>query len=179
MFESLSGGGLPSPGACGTAELVVLMAARGRAEAAHEQRKLAVTAELDRRRSAVDELRGVVSSATGEFVVAEVGVGLTVGQGMANLCVHIGVQLRDRLPPTKQAFARGELDFPRVRIIVDRTDHLDDDVLAGVGAADPGHSVGCWSRVDRRPPAQRDRPVGHHRRPRRRHATPVAGGEGP
>jgi len=130
MFESTDNAELPSPGACGTEELVGLMAAHARAEAMSAQRKLAAVAELDRRRRSGEERLGYACSETGEFVVAEVGVALTLSKGMASCFVDIGTSLDTRLPATKQAFARGELDFARVRVIVERTAHLSDALLA-------------------------------------------------
>ncbi len=130
MFESTDNAELPSPGACGTEELVGLMAAHARAEAMSAQRKLAAVAELDRRRRSGEERLGYACSETGEFVVAEVGVALTLSKGMASCFVDIGTSLDTRLPATKQAFARGELDFARVRVIVERTAHLSDGLLA-------------------------------------------------
>ncbi len=95
------------------------------------QQKLAAVAELDRRRRAGEERAGYACSETGEFVVAEVGVALTLSKGMASCFVDVGSSLDERLPATKRAFARGELDFTRVRVIVERTAHLS-EALIGV-----------------------------------------------
>lgn len=130
MFESSTLPELPSAAACATEELVGLMAAHARAESMHAQRKLAVVAELQRRREAQDATAGVRTGRLGEFTVAEVAVGLTVSKAAADGFLHVGTALAQRLPLTRLAFARGELDFTRVRAIVERTTHLDDAVVA-------------------------------------------------
>ncbi len=129
MFEHVR---LPVPGECATAELVELMAAHSRAESAHAQRKLAVAAELFRRREAEDAAAGAWTSQLGEFVPAEVGVGLTISKGVASTFVSVGQVLDGRLPATKAAFARGELDYSRVRVIVKRTAHIAQALIAEV-----------------------------------------------
>ncbi len=106
---------------CAAEELVELMAAHGRAESAHAQRKLAMAAELYRRRKAENATNGAWTSQQGEFVPAEIGAGLRVSRAVAAGLLHVGLSLDDRLPATKQAFARGELDYGRVRTIAERT----------------------------------------------------------
>jgi len=93
---------------------------------------LAVTAELYRRRKAEDAANGAWTSQQGEFVPAEIGAGLTVSRGVAAGLLHVGVSLDDRLPATKRAFARGELDYGRVRTIVERTADVDAAVVGQV-----------------------------------------------
>ncbi|WP_164860596.1 hypothetical protein [Rhodococcus sp. X156] len=94
MFESATLSEHPRPGACTTEELVALMAAHARAEAAHAAGKLAAVAELYRRRCE-DDLRAQVCAAqVGEFVAAEVGVALTVSRAMAGVFVHVGRRWR-------------------------------------------------------------------------------------
>jgi len=132
MFGFMPAGALPIPAACATDELVELMAAHARAESAHAQRKLAVVAELSRRREADDAAVGAWTSQLGEFVPAEVGVGLTVSKGVASAFVSTGQILDDRLPAIRAAFARGELDYARVRVIVERTAHVEDTSIAEV-----------------------------------------------
>jgi len=93
---------------------------------------LAVVAELSRRREADDAAVGAWTSQLGEFVPAEVGVGLTVSKGVASAFVSTGQILDDRLPAIRAAFARGELDYARVRVIVERTAHVEDTSIAEV-----------------------------------------------
>jgi len=108
---------------------VGLLAAHARAEAFHTERKLAVAAELHRARCAQDARDQVFGREPGEFVAAEVAVALSVSTQVAYSWMSLGTDLATRLPATRRALAAGELDYPRVRVIADRTTAVTDPTM--------------------------------------------------
>lgn len=106
-----------------------LLAAHARAEAFHTERKLAVAAELHRVRCAQDARDQVFGREPGEFVAAEVAVALSVSTQVAYSWMSLGTDLATRLPATRRALAAGELDYPRVRVIADRTTAVTDPTM--------------------------------------------------
>ena len=134
MFDTLVG--LVGVADCTDDDLVELAAAHARAEAAHAERKLAVVAELARRRRVWGE-SAVGSVGLAEFVAAEVAVGLSVSTGVARHWMSLGYTLAVQLPRTRQALARGVLDVARAQVIAERT----------VGVADPGVLAQVETRV--------------------------------
>jgi len=55
---------------------------------------------------------------------------VTVGRGTAAILAHLGTDLATRLPGTRAAFAAGDIDLNRARIIAERTQILDDGAAA-------------------------------------------------
>ena len=115
MFDTV---GLVGVADCADDDLVELAAAHARVEAAHAERKLAVVAELARRRRVWGE-SAVGSVGLAEFVAAEVAVGLSVSTGVARHWMSLGYTLAVQLPRTRQALARGVLDVARAQVIAD------------------------------------------------------------
>jgi len=126
MFEYVPAADLPAASACAVDELVDLLAAHARAEAFHTERKLAVAAELHRARCAKEARDQLFGHEPGEFVATEVAVALSVSTQVAYSWISLGADLATRLPLTRRALAAGELDYPRVRVIADRTTAVTD-----------------------------------------------------
>ena len=118
------------------------------------------------------------------LAAAELAPALRLSPVTAGIRVERAARIRDRLPATLAAYARGELDAGRVYAIDDATRHLDDEQAPGWSGSSCGRrstrpppSCGprcakpCWSwtRRCRDPPQGRgEGPVGHPLRPRRR-----------
>lgn len=66
-----------------------------------------------------------------EFAEAEIAAALTLSRWAAERLMGTAEELR-RLPATAAAFAAGDLDLPRVRLICAETAHLDDAAAAAV-----------------------------------------------
>ncbi|KAF0959720.1 HNH endonuclease signature motif containing protein [Rhodococcus sp. T7] len=112
--------------------LVELMTDLHRSESVVAERKLAVIAELFVRRTAEIETDGAWTSTAHEVVEAEIGAALTMGRAAAGRLIGLGMSLRTRLPATREAMARGDLDMYRVRLIEDATANVTDDRIGEV-----------------------------------------------
>jgi len=123
-------GGLPAARGCSDEELVAALAEAGRLEAVCAARKVAYAAEVHRRRVAADQELGLPTCYQGRGSAAEVAAALTVGRGTAAILAHLGTDLATRLPGTRAAFAAGDIDLNRARIIAERTQILDDGAAA-------------------------------------------------
>lgn len=136
MFD----GSLPEIGELATLSDAMLVDAAvgwGRAEAAACARKQAVMAEIFVRRTGSDaderELWWVDPEAA---VAAELAAVLNVSAGMALHLTYRGVALRDRLPKVAALFERGLVSDLLVRVIVWRTDLIEDpEAMASMDAA--------------------------------------------
>ncbi|MBC2639711.1 MULTISPECIES: HNH endonuclease signature motif containing protein [unclassified Rhodococcus (in: high G+C Gram-positive bacteria)] len=112
--------------------LVELMTDLHRSESVVAERKLAVIAELFVRRTAEIESDGAWTSTAHEVVEAEIGAALTMGRAAAGRLIGLGMSLRTRLPATREAMARCDLDLYRVRLIEDATANVTDDCIGEV-----------------------------------------------
>ena len=112
--------------------LVELMTDLHRSESVVAERKLAVIAELFVRRTAEIESDGAWTSTAHEVVEAEIGAALTMGRAAAGRLIGLGMSLRTRLPATREAMARGDLDMYRVRLIENATANVTDDCIGEV-----------------------------------------------
>ncbi len=68
------------------------------------------------------------------LAAAEVGAGLALGSGGADLLVDVASILTDRLPDTLAAASRGELSWPKVVALAEATAPLTDELAAAVEA---------------------------------------------
>lgn len=84
------------------------------------------------RRTAEIESDGAWTSTAHEVVEAEIGAALTMGRAAAGRLIGLGMSLRTRLPATREAMARGDLDLYRVRLIEDATANVTDDHIVEV-----------------------------------------------
>lgn len=126
----------PPLSSCADDDLLTGMAALQRATNQLTALQLACAAEFGARRSAPAEsdlLGGERERWPGisEFAEAEIAAALTVSRWAAERLMGTAVDLK-RLPATAAAFAAGDLDLPRVRLICAETAHLDDAAAAAV-----------------------------------------------
>lgn len=82
----------------------------------------------------------------------EIAVMLTISRRTAEVHIEIGDALREFLPLTKAAFASGEIDYARVRKIVDGLAGADPDVIAAL-------ERGVLASAHRLPPGQLERDI--------------------
>lgn len=109
------------------------LGAAARAESSAVARKLALAADVARLRREADGRDQVPVSHQAEFVAAEVATALAVSTAAAHGLISLGECLSTRLPETRRALERGDLDLVKVRTIVERTASIDDlGVLAEV-----------------------------------------------
>ncbi|MBH0775564.1 DUF222 domain-containing protein [Nocardia bovistercoris] len=102
--------------------------------------------ELYRRRRAESVEPGPDGVRAGEFAAAEVAVALRVEEGTAGALIDIGLALEESLPRVRAAFAAGRVDLAKVRVIVDCTRGLAEELvgvleprlLEAAGRIDPG-----------------------------------------
>lgn len=111
-------------------------AVAARAECAAVAAKLAAASEVARLRREADGRDQVPVGRRAEFVAVEVATALAVSTGVAHGLIELGETLAVRLPGTRRALERGELDLARVRVVADRTACIAD--------------LGMLARVERR-----------------------------
>ena len=121
MFESV------------VAEALHRAVAAGRAESVAVAAKLAAVVVVARLRREADGRDQVPVARQAEFVAAEVATALSVSTGVAHGLIGLGETLATRLPGTRRALERGELDLARVWVIAERTAAITDPgVLAEI-----------------------------------------------
>lgn len=140
-IEDMFDGSLPEIGdlrALGDAELVTAAGGWARVESAAAARKLAVMAEVFRRRTGLDD----ATDRKNWFVdpeasaVSELAAAQNITEKLAMFQTHRAVMLRDRLPKVAALFERGLISDLLVRSIVARTLLITDpDLMAAVDAA--------------------------------------------
>ena len=127
------------------------LAAAGRAESSARARTLARVASWVSRRRA--EATAESFPELGRYASVEVATALGVSTAAADVLVGQALRLRDELPRLGAALAAGDLDWPKVRTVLDRlvavTDpdvraRVEQEVLARVvGRASTNHAVGA------------------------------------
>lgn len=115
-------------------DLVRLMRARERMTAHLQAGALADIAEVSR------SARGGPGSPVArveevwEFASMEIAAALHLTRRSADNRLDLALRLTERLPDVLEALARGDIDLPRARVIVEATDHLDNDTVRDVAA---------------------------------------------
>lgn len=99
-----------------------------RAVAAAQQQQTAALAELWSLRVQEDLAAGRTTN-TGEFAVAEMAVALCSSRGAVGDLLGVGLVLADRLSAVRRAWAAGELDLARVRVIIEHTQDVSPENL--------------------------------------------------
>jgi Domain of unknown function (DUF222) len=130
---------LPPPSELDDAELIELIKAWERASAWAAAGQLAAVAELARRRprSFVDGPAGAGDAGDpavpeiSEFAVDEVAAALRLSRPAAGGRLHVAVEL-GRLPATTAALARGDIDLPKARAVVEAVTVLEGPLAAAV-----------------------------------------------
>lgn len=130
ILERMFDTSLPAPDALSSVSDTALAAAVtgwARASAAAEARKLAVIAELVRRRCADDDERRYWACDGWDATAAEVSCALTIGHGRALGQMELALKLRDRLPKVGRRFMRGEIPLRTITTIAWRTALVKDE----------------------------------------------------
>ena len=117
------------------AALIDTMGEAARDESAAIARRLAAVGELYARRSAEWADRELWCTDPFEAVAAEVSAAQNISRGRAGSQIRLARELRERLPEVAAVFAKGDVDFRMVAMIVNRTSNVDDGVIAEVDAA--------------------------------------------
>lgn len=81
-----------------------------------------------------------------EAVAAEVSAAQNISRWRAGSQVRMAVSLHSRLPAVAAVFARGEIDLRMVRIVLNRTDNVESDIIAALDAALAPKLIG-WMRL--------------------------------
>lgn len=118
-----------------TAEAVELLTCaqdQARVVAAAQERQTAALAQLFALRLQEDLASGANRAEAGEFAAVEIAVALCCSRRAAGELAALGMALQARLPATRRAWAAGELDIQRVRVIVERTQHVSPQHLPAV-----------------------------------------------
>ncbi|MEV0245594.1 DUF222 domain-containing protein [Nocardia sp. NPDC050712] len=85
--------------------------------------------ELYRRHRAASVRPGADGVRGGEFAATEVAVALHADEATAAALIDIGLALEESLPATRKAFAAGRIDLAKVRVIVDSTRSLAQELV--------------------------------------------------
>ncbi|NMN94769.1 DUF222 domain-containing protein [Nocardiaceae bacterium YC2-7] len=109
--------------------LVEALRARHRAVAVAQAAEVFALTELYRRRFDEDTARGLNGSVAGQWAAVEAAAALRVSEAVANACLDLGLAL-ESLPRTRAAFAVGDIDFARAKVIADLLVNLDPDLVA-------------------------------------------------
>ncbi|MEH3141994.1 MAG: HNH endonuclease signature motif containing protein [Mycobacterium kyogaense] len=136
------------------AALIDVMAAAARAESAAIARRLGAVASLYRRRCRDYEEAQFWFTDVFEAVAAEVSAAQNISRDRAFHQVRQAVSLWERLPEVAAVFARGDIDYRMVGIIITRTDNVLDEVVAELDRS-LAAQVHKWMRLSK--PKLRDR----------------------
>ncbi len=136
------------------AVLVDTMAAAARAESAAIARRLGAIAGLYRRRCRDYEEAQFWYTDVVEAVAAEVSAAQNISRDRAVPQVRQAVSLYQRLPEVAAVFARGDIDYRMVQVIITRTENVLDEVIAELDRS-LARVVHKWMRLSK--PKLRDR----------------------
>ncbi|MGW4244533.1 DUF222 domain-containing protein [Nocardia sp. NPDC004722] len=73
---------------------------------------------------------GVSNLNAGEDTATEIGIALKVSQGTADGLIALGLDLENRCPATREAFAEGRIDLAQTRAITKSLTNASDELLA-------------------------------------------------
>ena len=130
------------------------MASAVRAESAAIGARLKAVARLYAQRCRDYEGRQHWTGDIFDAVAAEVSAAQNISRARAGVQVRMAVLLFDRLPRVAEVFAAGDIDYRALRIIIARTDNVDDEVIGSLDEA-LAERVGRWNRFSHN--ALRDR----------------------
>ncbi|MBJ8345876.1 HNH endonuclease signature motif containing protein [Antrihabitans sp. YC2-6] len=116
-------------GAVRDVELLDVLRDRHRSAAIAQCGEVDAVTELYRRRVVWDRNRGVNARDAGETAGVEAAAALRVTEGVANSFIDVGLALQG-LPLTRAAFAVGDIDLARVRVLVELTMNLSAELIA-------------------------------------------------
>ena len=129
------------------AECIDTMGVAARAESAAIAERLEAVWRLYSLRMAAEDPATRLWCIDGfEGVSAEVSAAQNISRSRAASQVRTAVSLYQRLPAVAAVFAKGDIDFRLVRMIINRTDNVEDDIIADLDAA-LASRVGKWMRL--------------------------------
>jgi hypothetical protein len=124
------------------------IAAAARGQNAMCARELAAIGELYARRAPADDTDRLNWAIDGhENVVAEVSAALGISRGRARGRLRYAIALRERLPRVAEVFARGDIDFRVMAVVVCRTELVVDPVLIAKLDAAVAKYARRWMRL--------------------------------
>jgi hypothetical protein len=124
MFESAEG-----------IDCILAMGCAAQAESRAIAERLAAVARLHARRTREYPHVEYWVTDVHEAVAAEVSAAQNISRSRAGSQVRMAVSLHQRLPRVAEIFARGQIDLRLVRIVLNRTDNVEDDIIAELDAA--------------------------------------------
>ena len=139
---------------CEAAGCIEAMASAVRAESAAIAARLKAVARLYAQRCRDYEGRQHWAGDIFDAVAAEVSAAQNISRARAGVQVRMAVSLFERLPRVAEVFAAGDIDYRALRIIIARTDNVDDEVIGSLDEA-LAERVGRWNRFSHN--ALRDR----------------------
>ncbi len=130
-------------------ELIAAVTDATRAEAAAAARRLALVAEVTARHCEDEDESSALKLIDGwALAKAEISAACTLGTRAASAQMRIAMALRDRLPRTAEAFARGLVSAKVINAITWRTQLVTDEDALGLidaGIAGTAHQYGALS----------------------------------
>ena len=139
---------------CDPAALIDVMASAARAESVAIAQRLGAVAGLYARRREDYVEAQLWCTDVFEAVAAEVSAAQTISRARASGQVRQAVSLFERLPAVAAVFARGDVDYRLVQMVITRTDNVDDAVIGGLDEY-LAQRVHAWMRLSG--PKLRDR----------------------
>ncbi|WP_241471899.1 HNH endonuclease signature motif containing protein [Mycolicibacterium neoaurum] len=132
-------------------ELIAAVTDATRAEAAAAARRLALVAEVTARHCEDEDESSALKLIDGwALAKAEISAACTLGPRAASAQMRIAMALRDRLPRTAEAFARGLVSAKVINAITWRTQLVTDEDALGLidaGIAGTAHQYGALSET--------------------------------
>lgn len=122
-----------------------VMAASMRQESVAVAARLRAVSQLHARRCRDYEDAQYWRTDVFEAVAAEVSAAQNISRSRAGAQVRMAVSLFQRLPRVAEVFAAGDIDLRLLRVVIARTDNVDDDVIADLDCA-LARRVGKWMR---------------------------------
>jgi hypothetical protein len=141
-------------GTVSDAELIDFMGEETREESAAMGRRLAAVGELFARRDREYQEAKFFFTDVTVAVAAEISPIQNISHNRALGQVHAAVTLRERLPRVAKVFTTGMIDYRMVNAIINRTENVDDSVIAVLDDALARH-VHKWMKLSE--PKLRDR----------------------
>lgn len=131
------------------AALIDAMAAASRAESAAIAERLRAVAALYEVRCVDYAEAQFWRTDVFEAVAAEVSAAQNISRGRAGCQVRVAVSLYQRLPQVAAVFARGDIDYRVLQMVINRTANVEDDIIAGLDAS-LAEQVRKWMRLSKK-----------------------------
>ncbi|MFY1599762.1 HNH endonuclease signature motif containing protein [Micromonospora sp. WMMD737] len=122
------------------------MASSVRAESAAIAARLGAVSRLYAQRCRDYEEAQFWATDVFEAVAAEVSAAQNISRSRAGSQVRMAVSLFERLPRVAQVFAAGDIDYRVLRLVIARTDNVEDEIVGELDAALAAR-IGRWNRL--------------------------------